>query len=91
MELASLILFYILMTLRFHLVISDLNNSRVRLGIMKRQRVVDVVCLALLLVSFGIFALWLSTTGNDEENKVAACVRIDQVNYFSSFLSYLSD
>ena len=51
---------------------------------------VDVVCLALLLVSFGIFALWLSRTGNDEENKVAACVRIDQVNYFSSFLSYLS-
>ena len=44
----------------------------------------------LLLVSFGIFALWLSRTGNDEENKVAACVRIDQVNYFSSFLSYLS-
>ena len=90
-ELAPLILLYILMKSRFHLVISDLNNSRVRLGIMKRQRVVDVVCLALLLVSFGIFALWLSRTGNDEENKVAACVRIDQVNYFSSFLSYLSD
>ena len=90
MELASLILLYILMWSRSHLIILDLNNSRVLLGIMKRQRVVDVVCLALLLVSFGIFALWLSTTGNDEENKVAACVRIDQVNYFSSFLSYLS-
>ena len=64
------------------MVVSDLIDSRVLLGIMNRQRVVDVVCLAVLLVSFGTFALWFSTSSNDEEKKFDACVRIDQVNYF---------
>ena len=73
------------------MVISDLIDSRVLLGIMKRQRVVDVVCLAVLLVSFGTVALWLSTTSNDEDKKVGVCVRMDQVIYFLFFLflSYL--
>ena len=73
------------------MVVSDLIDSRVLLGIMNRQRVVDVVCLAVLLVSFGTVALWLSTTSNDEDKKVGVCVRMDQVIYFLFFLflSYL--
>ena len=67
------------------MVVSDLIDSRVLLGIMNRQRVVDVVCLAVLLVSFGTYALWPSTTSNDEEKKVGACVRIDQVIYFLNY------